>query len=69
MSAAHATKKAKAHLELNLVKDIEDKKGSFKYFNSKMKTWENTGPLLNEVSALVTEDIEKVELSSLSLGR
>lgn len=36
MSAAHATKKAKAHLELNLVKDIEDKKGSFKYFNSKM---------------------------------
>jgi len=53
------TRKAKVHLELNLARDVKDKKGFFKYFSSKQMTKENLGPLLNEVGALVTEDIEK----------
>ncbi|GAB0184039.1 mitochondrial enolase superfamily member 1 [Grus japonensis] len=58
-----ATRKTKAHLELNLARDVKDnKKGFFKYISSKRKTRENVGPLLNEVGALVTEDTEKVEL-------
>ena len=35
---------------------------SWKYVNSKMKTREKVDPLLNEVSALVTGDAEKVEI-------
>jgi len=58
-----ATKKAKAHLELNLARDVKDnKKGFFKYISSKQKTRDNVGPLLNEVGALVMEDAEKAEL-------
>ncbi|GAB0207209.1 mitochondrial enolase superfamily member 1 [Grus japonensis] len=53
----------KAHLELNLARDVKDKKkGFFKYISSKRKTRENVGPLLNEVGALVMEDTEKAEL-------
>ncbi|GAB0203352.1 hypothetical protein GRJ2_002800800 [Grus japonensis] len=59
----NATRKAKAPLELKLARDVKDKKkGFFKYMNSKRKTRENVGPLLNEVGALVTEDTEKAEL-------
>lgn len=35
---------------------------SLRILNSKRKTIENAGPLLNEVSPLVTEDTEKAEL-------
>jgi len=50
-------------LELNLARDVKDNKmGFFKYISSKQKTRDNVGPLLNEVSVLVTEDAEKVEL-------
>jgi len=60
-----AMRKAKVHLELNLARDVKDnKKGFFKYINSKRKTKENVGPLLNEVGALVTENTEKAELWS-----
>ncbi|GAB0204618.1 mitochondrial enolase superfamily member 1 [Grus japonensis] len=59
----HETRKAKAHLELNLARDVKDnKKGFFKYISSKRKTRKNVGPLLNEVGALVMEDTEKVKL-------
>ncbi|GAB0183976.1 mitochondrial enolase superfamily member 1 [Grus japonensis] len=59
----NATRKARAHLELNLSGDVKDnKKGFFKYISSKRKTRENVGPLLNEMGALVMEDTEKVEL-------
>ncbi|GAB0179468.1 mitochondrial enolase superfamily member 1 [Grus japonensis] len=58
-----ATRKAKAHLELNLARDVKDnKKGFFKYISRKRKTRENVSPLLNEVGALVMEDTEKAEL-------
>ncbi|GAB0178125.1 mitochondrial enolase superfamily member 1 [Grus japonensis] len=55
--------KAKAHLELNLARDVKNnKKDLFKYISSKRKTRENVGLLLNKVGALVTEDTEKAEL-------
>jgi len=58
-----AMKKAKFHLELNLAKDVKDKKKScFKYLSSKWKTRENVRLLMNEVGALVMEDTEKAEL-------
>jgi len=54
---------AKAHLELNLARDVKDNmKGFFKYISSKRKTRDNAGPLLNEAGVLVTEDAEKAEL-------
>jgi len=56
-----ATRKAKAHLELNLARDVKDnKKGFFKYISSKWKTRENVERLLNEVGVLVME--EKAQL-------
>jgi len=58
-----AKRKAKAHLEMKLARDVKNnKKGFFKYINSKRKTRDNVGPLLNEVGVLVTEDAEKAEL-------
>ncbi|GAB0197889.1 mitochondrial enolase superfamily member 1 [Grus japonensis] len=58
-----ATRKAKAYLEIKLVRDVKDnKKGFFKYISSKKKTRENVSLLLNEVGALVMEDTEKAEL-------
>ena len=50
------------HLELNRARDVKDnKKSFFEYINSKQKTKENEGLLLNKVGALVMEDAEKVE--------
>jgi len=57
------TRKAKAHLELNLERNVkENKKDFFKYISSKQKTRENMAPLLKEIGALVMEDTEKAEL-------
>jgi len=59
----NAMRKAKAHLELKLARDVKNnKKGFFNYISSKWKTRDNVGPLLNEVGVLVTEDAEKAEL-------
>ena len=56
-------RKAKALLELNLVKEVKDKKKDFlKHANSKRKNRENVGPLLNEMGALATGDAEKAEI-------
>jgi len=57
------TRKAKAHLELKLARDVSNnKKGFFNYISNKRKTRDNVGPLLNEAGVLVTEDAEKAEL-------
>lgn len=50
-------RKAKALLELNLAKDVNNEKG-FKYTISKRKDKENVGLLLNEVDVLVREGTE-----------
>ncbi|KAJ7410561.1 rna-directed dna polymerase from mobile element jockey-like [Willisornis vidua] len=55
-------RKAKAHLELSLAKDIKDNKGLYKSISSKRKARENVGLLLNQKGVLVMEDTEKVEL-------
>jgi len=52
-------RKAEAHLELNLARDVKDNK---KDFSSKQKTRKNVGLLLNEVGALVMGDAVRVEL-------
>ncbi|PKU42647.1 rna-directed dna polymerase from mobile element jockey-like [Limosa lapponica baueri] len=58
-----ATRKAKALLELNPVRDVKDnKKGFFKYISSKRKTRKNVGPLQNEMAIQVMEDAEKAKL-------
>jgi len=57
-----ATRKAKAHLELNVARDVKNNKKGFIYISSKRKTRDNVGPLLNEEGVLVTEDAEKAEL-------
>jgi len=63
-----ATRKAKAHLELKLTRDVKNnKKGFFNYISSKRKARHNVGPLLNEAGVLVTEDAEKAELLMPSL--
>jgi len=50
-----AMRKAKAHLEMRLAKEIKDnKKGFLKYVNGKRKTRDNVGPLLNVGGILVT---------------
>ena len=59
----NVTRKAKTHLDLYQVREDKDnKKCFFKYGNSKRKTRENVGLLLNEVGTLVTEDTEKAGL-------
>jgi len=58
-----ATRKAKAHLELNMARDVKNnKKGFFNCISCKRKARDNVGPLLNEVVVLMTEDAEKAEL-------
>jgi len=58
-----ATRKAKAHLELNLARDVKNnKKGFFSYISSKRKARGNVGPWLNDVGVLVTDNVEKAEL-------
>jgi len=58
-----AKRKARAHLELKMARDVKNnKKGFFNYISSKRKARDNVGPLLNEAGVLVTEDAEKTEL-------
>ncbi|XP_071671878.1 synaptonemal complex protein 2 isoform X2 [Patagioenas fasciata] len=58
-----ATRKAKASLELNLVRGVRDnRKSFFKYVADKNNSRGNVGPLMNKVGALVAEDTEKGEL-------
>jgi len=48
-------RKAKAHFEFNLVREVKDnKKGFFKYISSKWKTRENVGRLPHVVGTLIT---------------
>ena len=58
-------RKAKAHLELNLAKEVLDKKKGFlKYVSSKRYTRDNMSPLLIGGSVLVTGNAEEAEILS-----
>lgn len=57
------TRMDNGHLELNLARNFMDnKKVFFKNINSKRKTRENVGSLLNGVGALLMKGTEKAEL-------
>lgn len=59
-------RKAKAHLNLNLVKHVEGKeKGFYRYISRKTKTRKNVCPLLNWAGKLVTKDMENAFLTSV----
>lgn len=54
--------KAEAQLELTLAKVVSDnKKGIFRYVNSKRKSKENIRPILDEDGQLAIKDEEKAE--------
>ena len=54
---------AKAQLELKLTSTVKDnKKGFFKYVNSKRQARNNIGPLLDEHGHLTNRDIDKAEM-------
>lgn len=56
-------RKAKANLELNLARVVKsNKNGLYKCINSKRKTEENIGPLLNGTGDLVTKEVENTEV-------
>jgi len=63
-----ATRKAKAHMELKLARDVRNDTKGFKYISSKRKARDNVGPLLNEASVLLMEDAEKTELLNAFLA-
>ena len=52
---------AKAQLELKLASTVKDKKGCFKYVNSKRQARNNIGLLLDTHSHLTNRDIDKAE--------
>ncbi|KFR00189.1 hypothetical protein Y956_08025, partial [Nipponia nippon] len=56
-------RKAKARLELNLVRDAKNnKKGFYRYINQKRKVTESIPPLMSRSGKLVTTDEEKAEV-------
>ncbi|GAB0208424.1 mitochondrial enolase superfamily member 1 [Grus japonensis] len=62
-AARDQVRKAKALIELNLARDVKDKKkGFYRYVSEKRRTRENVGPLWNETGDLVTQDMEKAEV-------
>ncbi|GAB0184015.1 hypothetical protein GRJ2_000866800 [Grus japonensis] len=62
-TARDQVRKAKAQIELNLARDVKDKKKSFyRYASDKRRMRENVGPLRNETGNLVTQDMEKAEV-------
>lgn len=63
---SNGVRKAKAHLELNLARDVQgNKKGFSRCISSKKKDRENVGLLLNGRRELVTKDMEKAETLSV----
>jgi len=53
-ACSDATRKAKAHLQLKLARDVKNnKKGFFNYITSKRKTRKSVGPFLNRVGVLL----------------
>ncbi|CAM5110091.1 unnamed protein product [Eretmochelys imbricata] len=63
LACRNEIRRAKAHLELQLARDVKsNKKGFFRYVGNKKKAKESVGPLMNEGGNLVTEDVEKANV-------
>ncbi|KAK4811101.1 hypothetical protein QYF61_016387 [Mycteria americana] len=54
-------RKAKAHMELKVERDVKGKNDFYKYTCKKRKKKKNVGSLLNETGNLVTKDVEKAK--------
>lgn len=68
-SCKDEVRKAKAILEFNLARDVNsNKKGFYKYMNSKGKTREAVSALLLRAGELVTKDTEKAEVLNVPLS-
>lgn len=64
-------KKAKAHIELKLARDMKNNKSFYIYTGQKRKAKESVAPLINEKGDLATTDMETTDIlnvSSLSVG-
>ncbi|KFP65777.1 hypothetical protein N322_00654, partial [Cariama cristata] len=58
-------RKAKARLEMNLAREVENnKKGFYRYVNQKRKIKENVPPFMSRAGELVVTDEEKAEVLS-----
>ena len=55
-------RKAKVQMELNLVKDVKDKKGFYRYIGRRRQAKESVPPLMEGNSELAPSDIEKAEV-------
>jgi len=68
-SSRHEVQKAKTQQDLNLARDVKDKKkGFYEYIGDKTKSRENVGSLLNKAGDLVTHDMEKVEVPNAAFA-
>ena len=55
-------RKAKVQMELNLVKDVKDKKGFYRYIGRRRRAKESVPPLMKSNGELASSDIEKAEV-------
>ena len=55
-------RKAKVQMELNLVKDVKDKKGFYRYIGRRRRAKESVPPLMKGNRELASSDIEKAEV-------
>ncbi|PKU39566.1 hypothetical protein llap_10121 [Limosa lapponica baueri] len=60
--ARNQIRQDKTQIELNLARDKDNKKNSYRYVRDKGKTREDVGPLWKETGGLVTQDMEKAEI-------
>ena len=57
-------RKAKVQMELNLARDVKDKKGFYKYIGRKRQAKESVPPVMKGNGELASSDIEKAEVLS-----
>ena len=55
-------RKAKVQMELNLMRDVKNKKGFYRYIGQKRQAMESVPPLLNEKAELAPTNMEKTEV-------
>lgn len=66
LSCKDVVRKAKCSLEVNWARDVNiNKKGLYKYMNSKGRTRDGVSALLIRAGELVTNDTEKAEVLNL----
>lgn len=59
MICRDSVRKGKMQMEMNLVRDVKNNKGFFRYFGQKKQAKENVPPLINEKGKLAPTDKDK----------